>query len=197
MFSYYNAICLRSTLSSIRFVSHGTTWFNRREKRYYRDHHRISFSRFYVTDSDFPRTADRYTRQTPFPVAVRVCRFHYLRERSCSADSNYRGSRKTCLSPASAVDPVDTCGVDNPRIYNRHRSRSARCPRDSRRRFLLETEKLPARLTSGIAIPRETNSDMSDRRTAPLKRSKDEGNILRMLDIFFLNCSKLRKVFFI
>lgn len=41
---------------------------------------------------------------------------------------------------------------------------------------------------------------MSDGRTAPLKRSKGfEGDIsaARMLDIFFLNYSKLRKLFFI
>jgi len=66
-------------------------------------------------------------------------------------------------SLAPPADPVGTCGVDNPHICNRRRSRSARCPAGSRRHYArhLETEKLPVRLTSGPEFL-ETVGDMSD-----------------------------------
>lgn len=112
-----------------------------------------------------------------FPFAVRVYGFHYLRERNCSAGSNYRGSRKTCPSPAPVVDPAGTSGVDSPRICSR-RPRSARCPQDSRRRLHLETEKSPARLTSGTARGRRSED-----------ARKGDIRIVRMLDVFSRNCA--------
>lgn len=98
--------------------------------------------------------------------------FYYLRERSCNASSSYRGSRKMTPSPALPADPVGTCGVDNPHICNRRRSRPARCPAGSRRHCgrLLETEKSPVRLTSGPEIPGHDQRYVR-RRTTPLKRS--------------------------
>ena len=99
--------------------------------------------------------------------------FYYLRERSCSAGSSYRGCRKMTPSPTPPADPVGTCGVDNPHICNHRHSRSARCPAGSRRHCsrLLETEKLSPRLTSGPEFP-ETIDDMFDGtvKTLPVER---------------------------
>lgn len=125
----------------------------------------VSFSRFRNS-----RSSARARPHSLHSANITFCRghdrfygFYYLRERSCSAGSSYRGSRKMTPSPAPPADPVGTWGVDNPHICNRRRSCSARCPAGSRRHCaeLLETEKSPVRLTSGPEFP-GTVGDMSD-----------------------------------
>lgn len=156
--------CLKSTLSS--------TWrffFKRcgliKGKAWYLHHSTVvSFSRF--RNSPIFR-AHGYSLYSVNIIFRRehgpFYGFYYLRERSCSAGSSYRGSRKMSPSPAPPADPVGTCGVDNPHICNRCHSRSARYPAGSRRHCvrLLETEKSPVRLTSGAEFP-GTLGDMSD-----------------------------------
>ena len=165
--------CLQSTLSSIWQFFKRSDLIRKEKARYLHHHRRIIFLipqqfRSYHARSRWLHSANIifHCEHGPFYG------FYYLRERSCSAGSSYRGCRKMTPSPTPPADPVGTCGVDNPHICNRRYSRSARCPAGSRRHCsrLLETEKLSPRLTSGPEFP-GTIDDMSDEERHRLKRS--------------------------